>query len=146
MHQVTSEDVLKGNAKKASLRVQLAKFTLTGGGTAVIDWGLTMLLQTLGLHRQVAKAFGWSAGTLVAYLVNSKWTFNAAVTRSSALAVGVLYLSTFGIQNLLYWVLDSPLQALGMTGMLKDTIAFVIAQAVATVTNFAIQRVLIFRD
>lgn len=135
----------EGKTGKSSLRVQLGKFALTGGGTAVIDWGLTMLLQALGLHRQAAKAVGWGAGTLVAYLVNSKWTFNAAVTRSSALAVGLLYLSTFGIQNLLYWVLDPPLQALGMTGMIKDTIAFVIAQGVATVTNFAIQRVLIFR-
>lgn len=104
-----------------------------------------MLLQALGLHRQVAKAVGWSAGTLVAYLVNSKWTFNAAVTRSSAAAVALLYLSTFGIQNLLYWVLDSPLQAIGLTGMIKDTVAFVIAQSIATVTNFAIQRVVIFR-
>lgn len=131
---------------ESKLFQQLSKFTITGVFTALIDWSITMVLQALGVHRQLAKAGGWAAGTTVAYLVNAKWTFQVAVTRSSAVAVALLYLTTFGVQNLLYWILDSPLQSLGLSGMLKDTIAFVIAQGVATVTNFVFQRVVIFRD
>ena len=58
----------------------------------------------------------------------------------------MLYLATFAVQNFLYWVLNAPLISMGFEGALKDTIAFVIAQGVATVTNFAIQRVFIFKD
>ena len=132
--------------RESTLFRQLAKFSITGVFTALIDWSLTMVLQAFGLNRQLAKAFGWAAGTSVAYLVNAKWTFQVAVTRSSAIAVALLYLSTFAVQNLIYWAVDSPLQSLGLDGMLKDTVAFVIAQGVATITNFIFQRVVIFRD
>ena len=64
----------------------------------------------------------------------------------TAATVGVLYVSTFAVQNFLYWVLNEPLISLGFEGAVKDTIAFVIAQGVATVTNFAIQRVFIFKE
>lgn len=131
--------------RESTLFGQLAKFGITGVFTALIDWSLTMGLQAFGVNRQLAKAGGWAAGTTVAYLVNAKWTFQVAVTRSSAIAVALLYLSTFAVQNLIYWAVDSPLQSLGLEGMLKDTVAFVIAQGVATITNFIFQRVVIFR-
>ena len=64
----------------------------------------------------------------------------------TAATVGILYASTFAVQNFLYWVLNEPLMALGFEGAVKDTIAFVIAQGVATGTNFAIQRAFIFKE
>lgn len=130
----------------SSALVQLVRFTLVGVFTAIIDWSLTMLFtHVVGFDRQFAKAIGWVFGTLAAYLLNSKFTFKSAVSAKKATAVFILYASTFAIQQLMYWVTNAPLISLGFEGAVKDTISFVIAQGVATITNFVLQRVLIFK-
>ncbi|QPK79249.1 GtrA family protein [Corynebacterium lizhenjunii] len=128
-----------------SLKTQLGRFIIVGVISAVIDLGLTLFLDHLGLHRSGAKAVGWVFGTITAYLLNARWTFNSTTGGKTAAAVALLYLSTFAVQNFLYWAAEGPLIALGFTGTGKNVIAFVIAQGVATVTNFAIQRALIFK-
>ena len=128
-----------------SLKTQLTRFVLVGIFTAILDYSVTMLLTYFGLHRSAAKAIGWVFGTVAAYLVNARWTFGAKISGKTAISVALLYASTFAVQNVLYWLLNSPLQALGFDGLVKDTIAFVIAQGVATVTNFVIQRVFVFK-
>ena len=130
---------------RGSLKQQLGRFVSVGVFTALIDAGLTFLLTYLGLHRSAAKAIGWVFGTLAAYLVNARWTFGSKVTGKTALAVGLLYASTFIVQNFLYWATNQPLISLGFAGLTKDIISFVIAQGVATITNFAIQRSFIFK-
>lgn len=131
--------------RRSSLQTQLFRFVSVGVFTAAIDYGLTLLLTSLGLHRSAAKAIGWVFGTIAAYIANARWTFGAQVSGRTAGAVAALYASTFAVQNFLYWVLNAPLISMGFEGAVKDTIAFVIAQGVATVTNFAIQRIFIFK-
>ncbi|AKK10119.1 GtrA family protein [Corynebacterium uterequi] len=132
-------------AARSSLKSQLTRFVAVGVLTAAIDYSLTMILIGVGANRQLAKAFGWVFGTIAAYLLNSKFTFGAALSGSKAAAVLTLYASTFAVQNFLWWATDVPLQALGFDGAVKNTISFVIAQGVATLTNFFMQRLLIFR-
>lgn len=142
-HQLPGSDVTV--APGASLSTQLFRFIAVGVGSAVIDFGLTLILHHLGLQRSLAKAIGWVFGTITAYFLNARWTFGADVAGKTAGAVTLLYLATFAVQNFLFWVLESPLIALGFHDTLKDTIAFIIAQGVATITNFVIQRVFIFK-
>ena len=85
------------------------RFIAVGVFAAVIDYGLTLLLTHLGLHRSGAKAIGWVFGTIAAYLANARWTFGTKVSGRTAATVGVLYVSTFAVQNFLYWVLNEPL-------------------------------------
>lgn len=133
--------------RATSAKSQLLRFLVVGVFCAVLDFGLTYLLtHAFGFTRVTAKIVGWCLGTLVAYLLNSKFTFQAKITGKRALAVFVLYLSTLGVQTLLYWVTNDPLIALGLVDPWKDAVSFVIAQGVATVTNFVLQRVLIFRE
>ena len=131
--------------RRTSLATQLFRFVFVGVFTAAIDYGLTLLLTHFGLHRSAAKAIGWVFGTIAAYVANARWTFGAQVSGRTAGAVAALYASTFAVQNFLYWVLNEPLISMGFEGAVKDTLAVVIAQGVATVTNFAIQRIFIFK-
>lgn len=131
--------------QRGSLKQQLGRFIAVGVFTAALDYGLTMVLIALGLHRSAAKAIDWVFGTIAAYMANARWTFGAQVTGRTAATVAVLYGGTFAVQNLLFWLLNSPLMALGLDGAVKNTVAFVIAQGVATVTNFVVQRVFVFK-
>ena len=141
---LSTDDVVNATTGN-SLRTQLVRFVSVGVFTAILDFGLTLILTHLGLHRSAAKAIGWVFGTIAAYLANARWTFGAQVSGRTATAVGLLYISTFAVQNFLYWATNAPLIAMGFEGAVKDTISFVIAQAVATITNFVIQRVFIFK-
>ena len=131
----------------ASAKKQLLRFLIVGIFCAALDFGLTYLLtHAFGFTRVSAKVCGWCLGTLVAYLLNSKFTFQAKITGKRAFAVFVLYLSTLGVQTILYWLTNDPLIAFGFVDPWKDAVSFVIAQGVATITNFVLQRVLIFRE
>ena len=134
-------------ASSSTLKQQLVPFLLVGVGCAVLDFGITYTLDVpLGWQRDVAKAVGWVFGTLAAYVLNSKFSFDAKINAKKASAVFVLYAVTFAVQMVLWRITDSPLTNLGLVNPWKNLVSFVIAQGVATVTNFELQRHLIFRE
>jgi putative flippase GtrA len=125
-----------------SLTTQAVRFLLTGGLSAIVDFGLYVLLyRVVGMQPDLAKTVGWVAGTTTAYLLNRRWTFQAPPSRARLAAVWALYITTFviqvGLNHLFLRVFDySP------TGVV---VAFVIAQGTATIINFVVQRTVIFR-
>lgn len=134
-------------ASSSTLKQQLIPFLVIGVGCAVIDFGIThSLIEFMGVQRDLAKAVGWVFGTLAAYVFNSKFSFNAKINAKKAGAVFVLYAVTFAVQMVLWRITDSPLTNLGLVNPWKNLVSFVIAQGVATVTNFELQRHLIFRE
>ena len=134
-------------ASSSTLKQQLVPFLLVGVGCAFLDFGITYSLnEFMGVQRDFSKAVGWVFGTLAAYVLNSRFSFNAKINAKKAGAVFVLYAVTFAVQMVLWRVTDSPLTSLGLVNPWKDVVSFVIAQGVATVTNFELQRHLIFRE
>ena len=85
------------------------------------------------------------ADTRLLYLMNRRWTFQSDGSWKKAAAVAVLYLTTFAVQVGLYKFTNQPLIDPGLDGVWKDTVSFVIAQGVATVVNFIVQRTVIFK-
>jgi putative flippase GtrA len=128
-----------------SLRTQLTRFVLTGGLSAVVDFGILVILMHFGLGHTPAKALSFVAGTTTAYLINRRWTFRAEPSRRRFAAVVVLYAVTFALQVGLFSILFEMLTRQGLTRLVVQVVSFVIAQGVATTVNFIVQRSVIFR-
>lgn len=125
-----------------SLAGQIQRFLITGGMAAVVDFGLYVCAYRLGhIPIDAAKALSFIAGTVTAYVINRRWTFQSSGGMKRFGAVVVLYTVTFGVQvginHVCLRVLD--------TVSARLLIAFVIAQGTATMINFIVQRMLIFR-
>ncbi|GAA1074872.1 GtrA family protein [Tsukamurella spumae] len=130
------------------LKTQLVRFIVTGGFSAIVDFGLTLLLgKFLGLDEALAKTIGFICGTTTAYLLNRRWTFKAEPSTKRLIAVWVLYIAMYGVQLGLYMAFFTlfPPPEDGIGSYVNRLVAFVIAQGTATVVNFIVQRTVIFR-
>ena len=70
-----------------SLRTQAWRFIVTGGLAAIVDFGLYVALLATGLHVNIAKTLSFIAGTVTAYLINRRWTFQAPPSTARSLVV-----------------------------------------------------------
>lgn len=132
-----------------SLYAQSAKFAITGGISAVIDGSLTWLFQiVLGLFGDVtSRTIGFVFGTLTAYLLNRRWTFNAQASTSRFVAVAATYALTYVVNitayKYLFRVFDTQFDWPSSWALWA---AFAVAQGCATIINFLVQRWVIFRS
>jgi putative flippase GtrA len=92
----------------------MVRFILTGSLSAVVDFGVLVLLMHLGLQHNVAKAISFVCGTTTAYAINRRWTFRAGPSTRRFVGVLVLYGCTFFVQVGLFALLFPLLQSWGL--------------------------------
>lgn len=148
-----ADDASAGNDTEQSgittgidLKTQILRFIMSGVLAAVVDFGLTWILLNL-VETSIfwGKTLGWVAGTITAYVINRRWTFQAAPSTRRLIAVAALYLITFVTQLGIFQVLLPMLYDLDWPASIAQFVAFVVAQGTATVINFIVQRAIIFR-
>jgi len=141
--QPDQQIVVNDKPQQLSLKIQLIRFIITGCLSAVVDYGLLLLLSYLGLNPTVAKGISFICGTVTAYMINRRWTFQAEPSRKRLIAVIILYGVTFGLNVGIFHITYKATLFLGH--FWAKTIGFVIGQGVATLVNFVVQRTVIFR-
>lgn len=130
-----------GQARPTGLAGQLTRFVVVGVLAAGVDFGVYQLLLALGCWAVAAKAVSFVIGTGTAYALNRRWTFDSAGGAAPAARFAALYAGTFfvnvGVNALLLHLLDGY--------RWQVPLAWVSAQAAATVINFVLLRAVVFR-
>jgi putative flippase GtrA len=156
-----------------ALTTQVWRFVVTGGLAGLADFTVyAALFYVVSLQFDLSKLISVIVGTITAYLINRRWTFQAAPSTARFIAVMALYGCTFavqvGINHMCFYLLRDAGAAQHLCTYLHDRglaqsqylgvihepgcaqhvsfiSAFVAAQGVATVINFVVQRAVIFR-
>ncbi|HEY4455957.1 MAG TPA: GtrA family protein [Pseudonocardiaceae bacterium] len=127
--------------KQRGLIDQAVRFFVFGVLSAGVDFGVYNLLLHFGLWADVSKAISFICGTITAYLLNRRWTFDSKGGAAPAIRFAILYSTTFFV--------NVGVNAAGLAIFSADSwrvpVAWVIAQAVATVINFVLLRTVVFR-
>lgn len=128
------------------MRSQLVRFILVGGLSAVVDFGFTAFFHWVAHFNDASsKTAGFILGTLTAYLLNRRWTFQAQPSVRRFVVTMLTYALTYVVQVGLYLVTIPWLTDLGLGALWVRVVSFIVAQGTATVLNFLIQKFLIFR-
>ncbi len=133
------------DVERVGLVQQVIRYFGTGVMSAVVDFGLLLILMALGVGYSPAKATSFVAGTVTAYTLNRRFTFKAQPSGRRFVLTMLTYALTFGLQvGIFSWLF--PILAAGhLPQFVVQAVSFFFGQGAATVANFSMQRWVIFR-
>jgi putative flippase GtrA len=124
------------------LAAQLTRFVAVGAVSALVDFGVYHGLLALDVWVHGAKAIGFILGTTTAYLLNRRFTFATSDGGRKRFAGFVLLYGTTFVVNV---GMNALMLAVLPQLSLRVSLAWLIAQGTATVINFVMLRMVVFR-
>lgn len=120
----------------------LARFTLVGCLTVLIDFVFYIMLLFFEIEIDLAKAIGFTVGAIFAYFANKGYTFSSQRKNMSGI---ILFAALYGISLTANVEFNKAvLVALGAS-QLSVLVAFIIATAISATLNFLGMRYIIFK-
>ena len=135
--------------------VQFIRYVIVGGGAAVIQWGLLVLLKELfGTNANLANAVGFVGGLVFNYLISTRWVFDSSSVKNKGVelsAFALIVIVGLGINQGLIWLFDKALSGHELFGGLipQDKyylVGQVLATAIAFFWNFFARKYLIYNN
>lgn len=133
------------DVERVGLVQQAIRYFGTGVMSAVVDFGLLLMLMALGVGYTPAKATSFVAGTVTAYTLNRRFTFKAQPSGRRFVLTMLTYVLTFALQVGIFTRLFPVLAAGHLPQFVVQAVSFFFGQGAATVANFSMQRWVIFR-
>lgn len=136
-------DASAGTAGILGLHREILRFLLVGGGAALLDGCVYVLLVAAGVEVPLAKALSFAIAAIAAYLGNKHFTFQRRARSWAVVALYcALYASTLGINVL---VNSGVLRLLNDDHGLTLMAAWAFATFVSASINFVSTKYLVFR-
>lgn len=125
---------------RSRLRGQISRFAVVGVLAAVVDLAMYHLALGLGVWVHAARAMSFVVATVLAYVLNRRWSFSVGRSRRRATEFAALYVVTF--------VVVLALNALTLVVLPASwwatTAAWAVSQALGSTCNFMMLRLVIF--
>ncbi|WP_207222486.1 GtrA family protein [Herbihabitans rhizosphaerae] len=139
------ETEVQQQTERQGFLAQAIRFVLVGGFCAIIDFGVYRLCLALGLdagiETDIARTISFIIGTVTAYFLNRKFTFNAD-GHSKAWGFAILYVLTYvAAVGMNKWMLAALPEGTWWTNL-----AWAISQGSATVVNFVVLRTVVYKQ
>lgn len=115
---------------------------MVGALAAIVDLMVYYLALGLGLWVHLARALSFVASTVLAYVLNRRWSFDVSGSRRRAVRFAGLYVATFFLVLLLNAMALAILPSVWWT----ITAGWAISQLVGSTFNFLMLRSVIFRQ
>lgn len=128
---------------------QKARFGLVGSMSTAIDFGLLFFFRSFGLPSVGANVISTTTAFLFSFTANKKYTFKTQGTNVKRELMLFTIVTLFGlwvIQSIVIWLLESRIEALGVTSNMSLLAAKLIATGVTLVWNYYLYSRVVFKD
>jgi putative flippase GtrA len=128
---------------------QVLRFGVVGSLNTAIDFGLLLLLTSAGLPIIVANSLSSVSAFVFSFVANKKYTFKstgANLKREIGFFVAVTLFGLLVIQNVLIWLLQPLVVALGIDSQSSLIMAKLFATAASLTWNYLLYSRVVFKQ
>lgn len=118
--------------------LQFVKYNLVGVVNTLVGFSIILLLMYMGLSATVSNILGYAIGTVISYILNSKYTFVSSTNNQAILVKFVMALTLAYILNFmtLQWLL----------ALINPYLAQLGAAVVYSISSFMLVKYFVFKE